>query len=304
MRILVLGHLSFDVFHAADGTETELYGGLFRSIAVLSAACAKGDRIVPVCGVGESEHREITARLGELPGVETTGVYAQSVPVHRVHYYFRESGDYVECTRQLAPPVPFQRIKPHVGADGVLINMVSGVDIALDTLDEIRMAVRGRDVPLHLDFHSLTTAVNERFERTRRPVEAWRRWAFMVDTLQFNEDEIAGLAREPMSEGQTVGHLLTLGVHGVVVTRGARGATVYRSEHKKVIRAEIPGNGAEEPLLAVGRGDVFGAAFHMHYLQHRDLAAAATHAHQLAATPDRSWSLPRIPPQRTGGEPA
>ena len=126
----------------------------------------------------------------------------------------------------------------------------------------------------------------------------------MVDTLQFNEDEIAGLAREPMSEEQTVGHLLTLGVHAVTVTRGARGATVYRSEHKKVIRAEIPGNGAEEPLLSVGRGDVFGAAFHVHYLQHRDPVAAATYAHQLAATPDRSWSVPRIPPQGTREETA
>jgi hypothetical protein len=304
MRILVLGHLSFDVFHAADGTETELYGGLFRTIAVLSAACAKGDRVVPVCGVGEPEHKEIIARLGELPGVDTTGIYAQPVPVHRVHYYFRDSRDYVECTRQLAPPIPFQRIKPYLGADGVLMNMVSGVDFTLETLDEIRMAVRGRDVPLHMDFHSLTTVVNERFERIRRPVEVWRRWAFMVDTLQFNEDEITGLAREPMSEEQTVGHLLTLGVHGVVVTRGAKGATAYKSEHKKVIRTEIPGSGTEEPLLAVGRGDVFGAAFHLHYLQHRDLIAAATHAHQIAATSDHSWSVPRIPPRNTGGQPA
>lgn len=304
MRILVLGHLSFDVFHVADGTETELYGGLFRTIAVLSAACAKGDKIVPVCGVGGPEYQEIIARLGELPGVETTGIYPQPVPVHRVHYYFRDPRDYVECTRELAPPIPFQRIKPYLGADGVLMNMVSGVDIALETLDEIRMAVRGRDVPLHLDFHSLTTVVNERFERTRRPVEAWRRWAFMVDTLQFNEDEIAGLARETMSEEQTVGHLLTLGCHGLVVTRGAKGATAYRSEHKKVIRTDIPGNGIEEPLLAVGRGDVFGAAFYLHYLQHRDLIAAATHAHQFAATTDRSWSVPRIPPQGTGGQSA
>ena len=215
--------------------------------------------------------------------METAGIYVQSVPVHRVHYYFRDPGDYVECTRQLAPPIPFQRIKPPVGADGVLINMVSGVDIALDTLDEIRMAVRGRDVPLHLDFHSLTTAVNERFERTRRPVEAWRRWAFMMDTLQFNEDEIAGLAPEAMSEEQTVGHLLTLGVHGVVVTRGARGVTVYRSEHKKVIRAEISGGTAQTTAARVGAG-MCSVRLSTSLPQDR----GCDHAHQLLRT-RRSW---------------
>jgi len=175
-------------------------------------------------------------------------------------------------------PIPFSRIKPHLGADGILLNMVSGNDITLDTLDELRMAVRPRAVPIHFDYHNLTLGSGEGGKRQRRPLEEWRRWAFMLDTVQLNEEEIAGLTIERMTEQQTAGHLLTLGVKGVLVTKRERGVTVYRNERKHVMRQDIAVNDGTDLIPSVGHGDVFGASFLYHYLSLADLLASAEKA--------------------------
>ncbi len=285
MKLLLLGHLSLDVLHTPDGNEHEEGGGLFRALATLSAGAEKNDRFFPVASVGKKEAPSIRERLAALSGVETDGIFVNDTPVHRVHYYFRNTEDFVECAKELAPPIPFTRIRPHLHVDGILINMISGVDITLDTLDEIRMAVRGETIPIHLDFHSLTLGVNDRHERFRRPLPDWRRWAFMIDTIQMNEEEVAGLSEEVMTEQQRVGHMLTLGVKGVIVTRGRRGASVYVNKLKKVVRTDIPGAENGSPVSHVGRGDVFGAAFLYHSIRNHDLVAAAHYAHTVAAAP-------------------
>jgi len=286
MRLLVLGHLSLDVLHMPDGSEREEGGGIFRVLATLSAAGGRSDKFITVSGAGKKELASMRERLDALPGVETDGLFATETPIHRVHYYFRNTEDFVECAKELAPPIPFSRIRSHLDVNGILVNMISGVDITLDTLDEIRMAVRNEGIPVHLDMHSLTLGVNDRHERFRRPLPDWRRWAFMIDTVQMNEEEVAGLTEETMTEQQTVGHMLTLGVKGVLVTRGARGATVFVNQHKTVVRTDIPGAANGHPVPHIGRGDVFGAAFFYHYLKNRDLIAAAQHAHTVAAAPD------------------
>ncbi|MBM2840984.1 MAG: PfkB protein, partial [Bacteroidetes bacterium] len=116
------------------------------------------------------------------------------------------------------------------------------------------------DIPIHFDYHSLTLGVKANHERFRRPIEDWRLWAFMVDTVQLNEEEIGGLSVERLTEKQTAGHLLTLSVKGAVVTKGVQGVTLYYNDHKKVIEKNVAGIKLENPRDATGCGDVFGAA--------------------------------------------
>jgi sugar/nucleoside kinase (ribokinase family) len=160
--------------------------------------------------------------------------------------------------------------------------MISGSDITLDTMDHLRMAVRGEEIPIHFDYHGLTTGINADHERYRRPLPEWRRWAFMNDSIQLNEEEAAGLTVEGLGEEQTVGHLLTLGVKAVVVTRGSRGASVFTSEHKHILRKDV---GGSHPSVAntVGSGDVFGAAFLFRTVQGGHPDEAAQFAHDVAA---------------------
>jgi hypothetical protein len=284
MKLLIIGHLSMDVFHTSDGAEREEPGGILRAVGALSSLAGRGDAFTPVAGAGRKELTGMRERLDAMPGVQSDGIFGQDTPVHRVHYYYQNDHDFVECTHDLAPPIPFSRIKPNLDVHGILINMVSGVDITLDTLDEIRMAVRHESIPVHLDMHSLTLGVNDRHERFRRPLADWRRWAFMIDTIQMNEEEVAGLTIEGMDEERTVGHLLMLGVKGVLITRGARGVSVFINEQKRVVRTDLPAPAAAPGVPTTGRGDMFGAAFLYHFIKNHNILAAAESAQASAIT--------------------
>lgn len=283
MKFVVIGHLCLDVIHPVDEPETQGYGGIYYSVATLSLLASPHDRIVPVFGVNVNDYSPLLSHLKKFPNVETSGIYTFDEPTNTVHLYYKDKSSRIECSKDIAKPIPLNRIKPLLPADGVLVNMISGFDIKIETLDELRMALRDKKTPLHFDYHSLTLGIGKNYERARRPVEDWRRWSFMTDTVQLNEEEIAGLTVERLPEHQTVGHLLTLGVKALVVTRGERGVSLYVNDHKKVVRLDIAGIPVAQARDATGCGDVFGAAFHLAYVKTNDARVAAEYANRVAA---------------------
>jgi sugar/nucleoside kinase (ribokinase family) len=283
MKLLVLGHLCIDCTHPAGVPPRERWGGIANTIAAAGELAGKEDTVIPVCGVGTDDEKRFLAWLERFPAVDPSGLFTLSGPTNRIDVYEKGEGLRVACTRDIAPPIPFERIRRHLAADGVLINMVSGSDISLETLDQIRLEVRARETPLHLDYHNLTTGIGKERERFRRPLAEWRRWAFMLTTVQLSEEEASGLTVDRLTEAQLTGHLLTLGVTGVLLTRGARGATVFSNEHKKVVRYDIAGIPAEGAEDRAGLGDVFGGAFMCRYVPTSDLRLSAEFANQTAA---------------------
>jgi len=282
MKILVVGHFCLDVIHPRIGPRTESYGGIYYALVTLASLLAKDDTIKPVFGVNKNDYPSLIEHLREFPNIDTAGIFKFDEPTNTVELFYADRFNRKERSTGIAAPISYQKIRRHLSVDGVLINMISGFDLTLETLDHIRMAIRSHGIPLHFDFHSLTLGVDGKNGRFRRPVEEWRRWAFMDDTVQLNEEEIAGLSGQSMTEQETAGHLLTLGVKGVVVTRGPGGATLYRNDRKKVIREDVPGAEVGDITDPTGCGDVFGAAFLVHALRTRDLPGAVRSANDIA----------------------
>jgi sugar/nucleoside kinase (ribokinase family) len=283
MEFLVVGHLCLDVIHTADGKEVESYGGIYYTVATLAALSGPKDSVIPVFGVNKADYAALTEDLSRYPNVDTSGIYKVEEPTNRVHLFYKDNGSRMECSKDIAQPIPFEKLKRRLAVDAVLVNMVSGFDITLETLDHLRMAVRGDNTPILFDYHSLTLGIDAKHERFRRPLADWRRWAFMVDIIQMNEEEILGLPVEKMTEEQIASHLLTLSVKGVVVTRGARGATLYYNDRKKMMRKDIEGIRIEQVMDPTGCGDIFGAAFLRRYVETPDLQTAAVFANRVAA---------------------
>jgi sugar/nucleoside kinase (ribokinase family) len=284
MKFLVVGHLCLDVIHPIDEPEVQSYGGIYYSVATLAALAGRGDRILPVFGVNKNEYDSLLRHIKEkFPAVDASGIYQFDEPTNNVHLFYQNAETRIECSKDISKPIPFEKIRSFLNVDGVLVNMISGFDLKLETLDELRLAVREEKVPIHFDYHSLTLGVKDNHERFRRPVSDWRRWAFMTDTIQLNEEEIGGLPLENLNEQQTIGHFLSLSVKGVVITRGERGATLYTSDHKKIVRQDIAGLSVQRARDATGCGDVFGAAFHFHYVKNGNMLAAAEFANTIAA---------------------
>jgi len=282
MKLLVVGHLCVDGVHRGGRLVRERWGGIANAVAALGRMAAEADTVIPVCGVGAAEREGFLRWLGRYGAVDPAGVFPLEGPTNRIDVYDRPGGPAVACAQSVAPPVPWERIRRFLSSDGILINMVSGADITLETLDQVRMEIRSRETPVHFDYHNMTTGISPERERVRRPLEEWRRWAFMLQSVQMNEEEAAGLTADPQTEEQLTGHLLTLGTGGVVITRGAGGATLYTSEHKKITRHDVPCTPVEGADTALGLGDVFGAAFIHRYVATRDMALAAAFAVETA----------------------
>src|SRR5262245_42942661 len=171
MKIAVLGHLCLDVIHHPDSTLTEGYGGIFFSVAALANLLGPDDVVVPVLGIGKTDFDPFVERLRRYPNISTDGLYRFNGPTNQVHLYYSGPAERMEKSEYISEPIPLKKIAPHLDADMILLNMISGFDITLETLDEIRMEVREQHTPVYLDLHSLTLGIREDFTRFHRPVE-------------------------------------------------------------------------------------------------------------------------------------
>lgn len=283
MTITVIGHFCFDVIHHPDGTETQSYGGIYFTIAALAHLLTPADKIFPVFGLGKADFEEVTTHLETLPGVDTSGIFKFNGETNRVHLYYKDGFERVECSKHIADPIPWKRVKQYLDVNMVLINMVSGNDITLETFDEIRMDIRDQKIPVYFDVHSLTLGVREDATRFRRAVETWRRWLFMLHAVQMNEDEAAGLTPDNLDEDDLAKHVLALNTDAMLITRGGRGATAFIDIHKQIQRAEIEGINVRHVLDPTGCGDVFGAAYCAQYLHSKNIQESARFANRVAA---------------------
>ena len=287
MVITVIGHLCKDVIHLPDEKETqqESFGGILFTVLTLANLMSEKDRIQPVFGVGQTDYELLIEQIKQYKNIDTSGIFRIKGQTNQVQlFYQKEAQTRIECSEHISAPIPFNRIKSYLDGDAVLINMISGSDITLETLDYIRMEIRERRIPIHFDFHSLTLGIDQEFKRFHRPLTDWRRWCFMLNTIQMSEEEAFGLSAERYDEMTLTNHVMTLMVETLMITRSERGATVIVQDiHKKLTRKDFAGISYGPAIDPNGCGDVFGAAFLYQYLKSRDSFIAAEFANKAAA---------------------
>ena len=289
MKIAVIGHICRDIIHPPQGlpestTGTEQWGGIYYSVLTLAALLGEGDMIIPIFGVGKTDYADLLERLAAHKNINTKGIYALPGLTNAVHlFYDGTSSSRTECSAHISPPIPFGMMKPFLDVDGILVNMISGFDISLETLDQIRMEVRNDGIPIHFDFHSLTLGVDKESKRFRRPVTDWRRWCFMLNSIQLSEAEALGLTSERYEEASFINQLMPLMVNNLLITRGARGVTLIHQKQKKLARQDFAGIPLSSHPDPTGCGDVFGAAFLVQLLRSKEPVVAAEFANRVAA---------------------
>lgn len=283
MLITVVGHICLDVIHHPDGTESQGYGGIFYSLAALANIADSNTKIFPVFGIGSKDYSHLIERLSAYKNVDTSGIFKTDGHTNQVHLYYKNNSNRIECSQNIAKPIPFKKIKPYLDTNMLLINMISGFDITLETLDEIRMNLREEKIPIFLDVHSLSLGVNEDGKRYRRLIPDWRRWLFMLHTVQMNEEETAGFVNENPDEEYLIKQITALNTNNVIITRGSNGSTLFKDEHKHIERFDFSGIETERAVDSTGCGDVFAAAYCAKYIRAKDEAVSAEYANQVAA---------------------
>jgi sugar/nucleoside kinase (ribokinase family) len=75
--------------------------------------------------------------------------------------------------------------------DGILINMISGYDISLEQLKQLR---KNYDGLIYFDVHTFSRGVDKNLNRIFREIFNFNEWAECIDILQANESELLTLS--------------------------------------------------------------------------------------------------------------
>jgi sugar/nucleoside kinase (ribokinase family) len=163
--------------------------------------------------------------------------------------------------------------------DGLFVNMISGFDISLGTMEWLRANTRAN---IHLDVHALTLGELSENGRKFAPVKDWLRWALAANSVQLNEKE--ALYFPPAGSESYLAQLRKAlendeTERAVILTRGAKDVIAYdiTQNRKHIVPIE-----KVDTVDTTGSGDVFGAVYALERTMGASIENAIRSANQWA----------------------
>ncbi|MBN1302408.1 MAG: hypothetical protein JW995_14420 [Melioribacteraceae bacterium] len=161
--------------------------------------------------------------------------------------------------------------------NGVLINMISGIDIDLNDLHAVRKKYKGM---IYLDIHTLSRGIGKELHRHFRVIPDAAEWIRNVDIIQVNKSELYSLSiisdREKLTEW-----IFSLGVKILIVTLGSEGVIMHYRKDNEICTKALPATEVKAVNL-IGCGDIFGAVFFYSYIKSGDPESALIKANKCA----------------------
>lgn len=264
MKILLIGHSVVDMI-SKDGVKIIQPGGIFYTASAIKELSTENDDIFLCTQIDDEYYNlyeqvynnydlSLTEKVNSIPMVELT-----------VAGHFERKEHYKNLSNKLR--VEYSNLNDF---DGILINMITGFDIDLTQLKEIRKSTKAL---IYFDVHTLSRGLNENMHRDFRLIPDFNKWAENIDIIQCNEHEIFTLS-DQKNENEIIREMFDCGIKIMLVTKGDSGVRVYyqnKSEVGSYFRAakQVSHNNK------VGCGDVFGAVFFYGYISSGDIFKAA-----------------------------
>lgn len=296
MKYLVIGEPCLDLIHKADGNVIRSYGGILYSTISLAVIAGKNDFVYPIMNLGDDEYDNIIDILKKYSNINLDGIKKVPQPIRKVNLYYNmyNSGNQARMETSTEPTnaIGFDSIEKFLfEADAILVNMISGVDITLDTLKSIRKNFKGF---IHIDIHNLVMKTNPDGTREHTNLEEWRQWCSNSDTIQMNEFEIITMSRTIKNEYEVAEEILIKqknDVKGIIVTRGKNGVSGFTKQKKSfggevyydIDRDDV--NAIENPHFvdSTGCGDVFAASFTLDFSKYGNFRKSLHYATRIAS---------------------
>jgi len=271
MNILIVGHSVVDNIIDKDGTSVKP-GGIFYTVVSFLSQMQSMDKLYLCSSIdkgNENLFKEVYDRIEK-----DFLAYVESIP--KVELLVDIVGERKETYSQTAQNflVPSDDLNQF---DGILINMISGYDISIDQLKNLRTNYDGL---IYFDVHTFSRGVDKNLNRIFRKIEDFNEWAGCIDILQANESELLTLS-DRKDEASIIGELFSFGIRQIIITRAEEGATVFFRENssiKKVHEDALQTNAVNK----VGCGDVFGAVYFYNYIKNKNVILALRQANLFA----------------------
>jgi hypothetical protein len=295
MRVGVIGSFVWDIIYGRDPRSgpVEEWGGITYALSAFDAALPETWQVVPLAKVGSDLWPQARRFVSELRRAAPDAMPIE-VPAanNRVRLEYATDELRSEILRGGVPPWTWAGLRPLLrDLDALYINLISGFELDLETLQLIRRHFPG---PIYLDLHSLLLGIQPDGTRFPQRLADPGAWFACADLLQVNEQEMSMMAPDPMSLAATA---MRAGVQSLLVTLGKRGVVYVlapgfdrledlgrpsETRTGAVRTALVPADQVEtgDPT---GCGDVFGATYFSRLLT-GDTFAVALRAAMRAAS--------------------
>ena len=296
MRVGVIGNFVWDVIYGRDPRRdpVEEWGGITYALSAFDAALTESWHVVPLVKVGSDLWPQARQFVNGLRRIAPDAMPIEVPDANnRVRLEYATDELRSETLRGGVPPWTWVGLRPLLrDLDALYINMISGFEVDLETLQLIRGHFRG---PIYIDLHSLLLGLHPDGTRFFRPLQNPAAWFACADLLQVNEQEMSMMAPDPMALAATA---MSSGVQSLLVTLGRRGVVyvvapgfdrlddLRRPAELRtgaVRTALVPAEQVDTAGDPTGCGDVFGATYFSRLLTGDTFAVALKAAIHAAA---------------------
>ncbi len=267
MKLLVIGHSVLD-FIKSDKMEKVSAGGIYYSISALNRLKKNDDEIF-LCSQFDDETFKYFKP--EFEKVNSKLLYkVDKIP--RVHLNLQKDRERHEAYENITNNLSVD-VSDLNQFDGILINMITGFDIMIAQLNQIRNNFSGL---IFMDVHTLSRGLNDDYKREFRLIPDFKTWAACLDIIQVNQNELFTLSNKK-TEIEIAEEILNTGVKVLCVTKGELGAKVYYIQQNEIASYFIAAKKISNPNI-IGCGDVFGASFFYSYIRNKNTINSLTNA--------------------------
>ena len=260
MKLLVIGHSVLDFIQRQETIGTSA-GGIFYTITALNQIKTEEDEIYLCSQFDEHTFKYFKSEYENIQNNYLTKV--DSIPkIHLKIFNDQERHEaYENITENLT--TKFENLNKF---DGILINMITGFDINLSQLRQIRSDYSGL---IYFDVHTLSRGLDEEFKREFRNIPDFSEWAKCLDIIQVNQSELFTLS-DNNSEIKIVNEMFQYGIKIICITKGEKGAKVFYQKSEEIASYFIAAKRIKNPYT-IGCGDVFGASFFYSYIRNNNV---------------------------------
>jgi sugar/nucleoside kinase (ribokinase family) len=284
LKVTVIGTINLDTILSPEGERKSpegLLGGILYSVITI-ASIAKDIEVVPVAWIGEDYYTDVMELLSSYSNIDSRGIQSNLKGTNENLIQYTSEEERKEKLLQRVPPISFDMISPYLDSDLLLINLISGFDLTLNTLQDIKKKSEGL---IYVDIHSLTLGVDSEGNRFPREIKNWIDWVSLSDLFQANAREVSHLLSRDFGNRESYDEagflLLDHGPRVAMFTFGGDGISVFY--RKGGVKVSVSLSDKKRKVKdSTGCGDVFGGGFVVSYLKDRDPIEAAQFANRLA----------------------
>ena len=259
MKLLVIGHSVLD-FIKVDSEQLISAGGIFYTVSALNRIKYNEDEIFLCSQFDEETYKYFGSEFEKV----NNKFFQKVEKIPRVHLNLQKDKERHESYENITNNLSLN-ISDLNTYDGILINMITGFDITLDQLMQIRKNYSGL---IFIDIHTLSRGLAKDFQREFRLIPDFESWARCLDIIQVNQNELYTLSPKKNEIG-IVEELFGFGVKILCVTKGDLGARVYYNSKNEIASYFVAAKKIIKPNI-IGCGDVFGASFFYSYIRNKN----------------------------------